>query len=116
MGQDEGERSLSEMPKLTIKEVNKTLDVDGETSILMAAYTNGIFWGMVCGGNAACGTCMVQVESGSECLEPRNKMEAMLAKFLMLKDDQRLGCQTKVKGDIVISVPALSGRKQPIIG
>jgi 2Fe-2S ferredoxin len=104
------------MPKLTIKEVQKTLEVDENTSILMAAYTQGIFWGMVCGGNAACGTCVVHVESGAEHLEPRNKVEAMLARFLMLKDDQRLGCQTKVRGDLVVSVPALSGNKQPIIG
>ena len=104
------------MPKLTIKEVQKTLEVDENTSILMAAYTQGIFWGMVCGGNAACGTCVVHVESGAEYLEPRNKVEAMLARFLMLKDDQRLGCQTKVRGDLVVSVPALSGNKQPIIG
>lgn len=104
------------MPKLTIKDVNRVLDVEEDTTILMAAYTNGIFWGMVCGGNAACGTCLVHVESGSDILEPRNKVESMLARFLMLKDDQRLGCQTRVKGDLVISVPALSGRGRPTIG
>ncbi|MBI5198223.1 MAG: (2Fe-2S)-binding protein [Nitrospirae bacterium] len=104
------------MPKLTIKEVNRVLDVEENTTILMAAYMNGIFWGMVCGGNAACGTCMVHVQSGGEHLEPRNKVEAMLARFLMLKDDQRLGCQTRVKGDLVVSVPALSGKGQPTIG
>jgi 2Fe-2S ferredoxin len=104
------------MPKLTIKEVNRVLEVEPDTTILAAAYTNGIFWGMVCGGNAACGTCMVQVEAGREHLEPRNKVEAMLARFLMLKDEQRLGCQTRVKGDMVVSVPALSGKGQPTIG
>jgi len=104
------------MPKLTIKEANRTLEVENGTSILMAAYTNGIFWGMVCGGNAACGTCVVHVEAGSELLDPRNKVEAMLARFLMLKDDQRLGCQTQVKGDLIVSVPALSRGSQPIIG
>ena len=104
------------MPKLTIKEVNRVLDVEDNTTILMAAYTHGIFCGMVCGGNAACGTCLVHVQSGSEHLEPRNKVEAMLARFLMLKDDQRLGCQTRVKGDMVVSVPALSGKGGPTIG
>ncbi|MDA8060733.1 MAG: 2Fe-2S iron-sulfur cluster-binding protein [Leptospirillum sp.] len=100
------------MPKLTITELNKSVEIESGVPILISLMVQGISFGFVCGGNAACGTCNLIVKEGAETLKPRNAKEGFLAKAMMLSDDNRLACQTEMgTGDLTVSVPAL-GRPQ----
>ena len=102
------------MPKLKILEINKELSIEPGIPILIGASLQGVNFGFVCGGNAACGTCTIVVKEGGENLSPRNSKEAFLAKAMMLNDDQRLGCQTEMgSGDLTVSIPALGRPPSP---
>jgi 2Fe-2S ferredoxin len=102
------------MPKLKIVELNKELDIEQGIPILMGASLQGINFGFICGGNAACGTCTIVVKEGAETLKPRNSKESFLAKAMMLGEDQRLGCQTEMgSGDLTVSIPALGRPATP---
>ncbi len=100
------------MAKMTITELNKTVEIEPGTLILASLMAQGVTFGFVCGGNAACGTCNLIIKEGGESLSPRNKKEAFLSKAMMLSDDNRLACQTEMgTADLIVSVPAL-GRPQ----
>lgn len=102
------------MPKLKIIELDKELDVEPGMPILMAASLQGVNFGFICGGNAACGTCTIVVKDGADSLKPRNSKESFLAKAMMLGDDQRLGCQTEMgSADLTVSIPALGRPPSP---
>lgn len=102
------------MPKLKIQELNKELDIESGMQILIGASLQGVNFGFICGGNAACGTCTIVVKEGAETLKTRNQKEAFLAKAMMLGDDQRLGCQTEMgSGDLTVSIPALGRPASP---
>jgi class 3 adenylate cyclase/hemoglobin-like flavoprotein len=55
-----------------------------------------------CGGRARCSTCRVRVVSGAANVQPRTAVEARLAARLGWGDEIRLGCQTRVTGDVAV--------------
>jgi ferredoxin len=100
------------MPTVKIIELDLELEIPTGETILQGTMAQGITFGFVCGGNAACGTCLVKVMEGLETLLPRNQKEEFLAKAMMLDREYRLGCQTEVgPTDLLISIPSL-GRGQ----
>lgn len=100
------------MPTIKIKELEGDIEVPEGETILQGAMAHGITFGFVCGGNAACGTCLVKVLEGLESLGKRNPKEDFLAKAMMLEPEFRLGCQTVVSNSpLVISIVSL-GRTQ----
>lgn len=51
----------------------------------------------------SCGTCRVIIEEGIENLNPRTEEEEdLFENFTSVRDDERLGCQLIVKGDVRI--------------
>ena len=63
---------------------------------------NGIFLPSACGGKASCGQCKLQVvEGGGEILDSERSHFTRKE----IKDNWRLGCQCKVKGDLKVKVP-----------
>lgn len=51
----------------------------------------------------SCGTCRVIIEAGMENLNPKNQIEEELFEnFTSVRDDERLGCQLIVYGDVKI--------------
>lgn len=51
----------------------------------------------------SCGTCRVIVEEGMDNLNPRNQLEEdLFENFTSVRDDERLGCQLIVYGDVKI--------------
>jgi len=81
------------MPKILFKPNDVEVEVPQGTPVLDAALDNNIKINHNCGGNCACSTCHIIVESGYEALNEN------------LSETSRLACQVKAKSDIVIRIP-----------
>ena len=71
-------------------------------TVLCTLPSQGIFLSSACGGGGSCGQCRCQVEVGGGNILPT---EVGFFSRKQIKDHWRLGCQTKVKEDMVIRVP-----------
>lgn len=80
----------------------KTIEVDGGSSLLNTLGNAGIFLPSACGGGGTCVQCKCQVSSGGGSIlpteEPHFSRKEIAAHW-------RLGCQVKVKEDMEIQVP-----------
>ena len=86
--------------KLTIN--GKTeIEVEQGSSLLNTLSTNGVYLSSACGGKGSCGQCKCQVvEGGGEILDSEKGHFTRKQQ----KDNWRLGCQVKVKGDMGVKV------------
>ncbi len=101
------------MPKVRIIELDREIEIPSGQTILQGSMANGINFGFVCGGNAACGTCLVKIVEGLESLGARNPKEDFLAKAMMLEPEYRLGCQTEVsESPLVCSIVSLARERR----
>ncbi|MDR1644965.1 MAG: NADH:ubiquinone reductase (Na(+)-transporting) subunit F [Tannerellaceae bacterium] len=71
-------------------------------TVLGTLQSNGIFLSSACGGSGSCGQCRCQIPEGGGNILPT---EVGFFSRKQIKDNWRLGCQTKVKEDIQIIVP-----------
>ncbi len=89
---------------------NVTININGKTdvsvpqgaSLLSTLSQEGIFLPSACGGKGSCGQCKVQVPAGGGTILDSEKGHFTRKQ---VKDNWRLGCQCKVKGDLQIKVP-----------
>lgn len=81
---------------------DKDVEVTAGGSLLNAMANSGIFLPSACGGKGSCGQCRCQVTEGGGEILPT---EAVHFSRKQVKDNWRLGCQVKVKGDMSIKVP-----------
>jgi 2Fe-2S ferredoxin len=80
-----------------------TVEVAPGTSILEAAEDCGARVGHACGGNLACSTCHVYVESGLDSLgEVTDKENDIMDKAFDVRPESRLGCQCRLAAEDVI--------------
>ena len=78
------------------------LTVDQGNSVMATLNENGIYLPSACGGKASCGQCKLQILSGGgEILDSERPHFTRKE----IKDNWRLGCQAKVKGDMEVKVP-----------
>ena len=72
---------------------------DGE-AILPTALAGGWRWPNVCGGEATCGVCLLEVQQGMENASPIGRDEAVRLAFIRKADlpGARLACQLRVSG------------------
>jgi uncharacterized 2Fe-2S/4Fe-4S cluster protein (DUF4445 family) len=76
------------------------------TNILAAARILGVDLDSVCGGRGICGRCQIAVAPGDQGVSPQGETELRYAeKRGALKTGRRLGCQSRVCGDLVVDVP-----------
>lgn len=94
---------LSPSGQVTITINGKTkLTVDQGSSLLSTLAEQNVYLPSACGGKGSCGQCKCQVlEGGGEILDS----EKVHFTRKQIKEGFRLGCQTKVKGDLSIKVP-----------
>ncbi|MDE5760234.1 MAG: 2Fe-2S iron-sulfur cluster binding domain-containing protein, partial [Bacteroides sp.] len=79
-----------------------TISVGQGGSLLSTLSENGIYLSSACGGKGSCGQCKCQVpEGGGEILDSEKGHFTRK----QIKDNWRLACQCKVKGDLGIKVP-----------
>ncbi|MCX6634112.1 MAG: 2Fe-2S iron-sulfur cluster-binding protein [Acidobacteria bacterium] len=102
--------------KVTFLPQDVTVEVDPATlpygehgkplSLLDIALNFGIHLEHACGGNCACTTCHVVVKQGDANLAEMEDDEAdKLDSAPGLTLHSRLGCQSVVKGDVVVEIP-----------
>jgi ferredoxin len=79
---------------------NREINITEEESILIASLRNNISHLSACGGTGKCSTCRIEILDGLENCLPRGELEERLAQKLSFPSNIRLGCQTKLKGNI----------------
>ncbi len=88
--------------KITIND-SKTIEVESGNSLLSTLIDNHIYLSSACGGKGSCGQCRCQVlDGGGEILDSEKGHFTRKE----IKDHWRLSCQTKVKNNLSIKVPA----------
>ena len=87
--------------KITING-DKQLEVNSGASLLSTLAENGVFLPSACGGKGSCGQCKCQVPAGGGEILDSEKGHFTRKQ---IKENWRLGCQCKVKGDLSIKVP-----------
>lgn len=95
------------MALIVIKNLEeKTLAVqDFSKTLLRHVQENGLDWMFACGGKGRCTTCKVVVVEGAGNLEPKTQAELNYESRGLLMNNERLSCQVRIKGDIIIEVP-----------
>ena len=86
--------------KITING-DKTIEVDGGSTLLSTLSNQGIFLPSACGGGGTCVQCTCQVLSGGGSILPTEEPHFSRKQ---IADNFRLGCQVKVKEDMEIEV------------
>lgn len=85
--------------------MNLTLEVQRDQSILDIAIDHDVPLQHACGGFCACTTCHVIVKSGGQGLSPmEDEEQERLERLGDIDQNSRLGCQSKVIGDVVVEV------------
>lgn len=82
---------------------NKEIDFPDGESLLHAAMEAGVHINASCGGEGLCGKCRVVIEEG--------EVEEGVSERLTeedLKDNYRLACRSRVKGDLKVRIPVES--------
>lgn len=77
------------------------------TRLLDAAAQLRVSLRQVCGGNANCTTCRVQVLAGADFLSPAEDKERNRLPESRLTQGWRLSCQALVKGPVKVRVPTV---------
>ncbi len=90
------------MPCITYLPDNKSVESEGDETILQTSVRLGIPHTHVCGGNARCSTCRVMILDGLENCSPRNGSEQEIAHLLHFSQQIRLACQTTITGDVTL--------------
>ena len=95
------------------------------TSVLDAARKFGVDLDSICGGRGICSRCKVKPAIGTfpkfgitttnECLNPWNEVEEKVGKKRPFKEGQRLGCQARIIGDVIIDIPSESQVHKQVI-
>ena len=93
------------MASITIRNLqNQTLKVsNNSSSILRIVQENYIDWMHACGGKGRCTTCRAEILEGAEHLSEPNEREERMAR--RLASNERLACQAKVQGEVVLRIP-----------
>lgn len=93
------------MPSGNVKMVindEKEFEVPMGGTVLSTLQSQGIFLSSACGGGGTCGQCRCQVSEGGGNILPT---EVGFFSRKQIQDHWRLGCQTKIKEDMKITVP-----------
>jgi len=81
---------------------DQEMNVAAGTSLLNALSNAGIYLPSACGGKGSCAQCRCQIEQGGGEILPTETVHFSRKE---IKDNWRLSCQVKVKGDMSIKVP-----------
>ena len=100
------------MPLITVSGTDYVIEASPAVSLLNTLLQAGVKISHLCGGKAVCGTCRVSVIKGAGNLSPVKEAERKRLEAVKAKPDQRLACQTYVKGDIEIRIPGLKSNLQ----
>lgn len=95
-------RKLTPQGEVTLKINDKEMQVSPGTTVLSTLSDADIYLPSACGGGGTCGLCKCQIFEGAGTILPTE------TGFFTRKEQQnywRLGCQVKIREDMVIRVP-----------
>lgn len=94
------------MPKIVIQNLyNREIFTNDESkNLLNIIHENEVDWMHACGGKGRCTTCRAVVQSGLENFSELSAPEIKFRDQQRLQANERLTCQSKICGDVVISV------------
>jgi len=85
------------------------------TTILEAAQKFSVDLNSICGARGRCSKCQVEltfgefnklnIRSKETSVSERNETELIYRTKFHLSEERRLGCQTKILGDLVVDIP-----------
>lgn len=94
------------MVRIVIQNLGKSLEVtDLSKTILRHVHENHIDWMHACGGKGRCTTCKAIILDGEGNFAPLTNAELRYKKQGLLNDHERLACQAKILGDVIVYVP-----------
>ena len=95
------------MVKITIENLaEKEVHVnDLSRSVLRHLQDNSIDWMFACGAKGRCTTCRFIIVAGEDNILPFTEAELRYRSKGFLLANERLACQAKITGDVVIRVP-----------
>ena len=80
-------------------------EVPTGSTLLHAALAEGIDLSHYCGGTCSCGTCRVELPGDGGGLSPMQGREQMVLGFEAKQRGDRLACQARVQGPVVVRIP-----------
>lgn len=97
---------MSATHTVTFLPLNQSIEVQNGTTILEACLDNDIDLEHACGGFCACTTCHVIVKEGEANIsemefDEEDKLDTCEGVTLR----SRLGCQSRVEGNLVVEIP-----------
>lgn len=99
------------MPKVTLWPSGEVLEVNETESLLKQLTDAGKKIKSSCGGHATCGDCVLVVKGGEDNLSLTTFEELRLLGNVFHITKERLSCQTKIKGDVVVDISAHEKKK-----
>ena len=92
--------------QVTFLPMNQTFEAEAGESLLDVAIRNDVPLAHACGGFCACTTCHVEVKTGDSALSEVEEEESERLERVPtgLTLHSRLGCQAKVKGNVVVEI------------
>lgn len=94
------------MPRITFLPMGTVVEAQVGDTILETAIQSDVPLQHACGGFCACTTCHVIVKSGAENISPmeEDEQERLESTADQVKPESRLGCQSKVLGDVTVEI------------
>jgi ferredoxin len=95
------------MPVITYEPFHVALPCEDGESVFEVARRNGVPISTACAGQATCGLCRVKIVAGEAHVTPFNASERRHLGNVYFITKERLACQVRVHGDVVVSVPPI---------
>lgn len=94
------------MPKIVIQNLNNKQIISENIglTILSILQENQIDWMHACGGKGRCTSCKAIIINGETGLDHLTGVEKKFLELGLLKKNERLSCQAKLKGEVEIRV------------
>ncbi|MDH4466442.1 MAG: 2Fe-2S iron-sulfur cluster-binding protein [Bacteriovoracaceae bacterium] len=100
------------MKKIVLLPDQVTIEVAGKDSLLRELKAAGVAIKSSCGGHASCADCVVKIVRGEENLTPPPFEELRLLGNVFHLTRERLCCQAKALGEVVIDISGHEGYKK----
>ncbi len=92
------------MPKITFLPLERTIEVEPGTSILVGATRFGIDILHDC-TEGICGTDIAHIREGAQNLSEKTEAEDITLETMDAEPGDRLCCMAKVMGDVTVEIP-----------
>lgn len=94
------------MVRIVIQNLRKNVAAtDLSKSLLYNIHQAHVDWMHACGGKGNCTTCKAIVIEGLEFTSQHTHAELRYQRLGLLNDNERLACQVRITGDVIVQVP-----------